>query len=336
MSFRSTGVVVLPHTGRLPSDDRRRTTEHHNTTIWGQSFSKLKTVISISHERISLTQTQLEGTLQDTSTHTYALIAIGYKCIQTCNAIQVLCNKGFPDQALSLCRSLVEQEANLRFIVSIENREKVTERYLDWERAKYIPRLKARNKELVNGILEHTSGKGDALTEVYKQLEDKYRRDGNLRNREEWAIGTRANGLERIEAFSVQERAKQFIKFFASDEVLLRDTWSERWQRLNEFAHTTPRSILESAASNNQKLVVTGPSHLGIDEPLIIAGQSMLNITTMVTHIVTDQLTEPASPQVKRLGRNGHLGLFMRWWRKLRKFRASHLGGIRVCSSTVY
>ena len=279
----------------LPSDYRSTPSEFRIVTLWRRPLSKFQRVISLSRERIELTHTELEEALQDKSTHIYALIAIGYKCIQTSNAIHVLCARGFPDQALSLCRGLVEQEANLRFIVTIENREEVTERYLDWERAKTIYR-KARNE-----------GKLDsALAEVYRKLEAKYHGNGNLRNLEGWAIGTRSNGLNRIQAFSPEERAKQFISLLASDEARLRDTWTMRWQRLNEFAHITPRSILQSAASNDPKLVVTGPSHLGIDEPLIIAGQSMLSISSLLTQIVIDEFELSENLRIKGLGTRAH------------------------------
>ena len=281
----------------LPSDYRCSPSEFRIVTLWRRSLSKLQRVISLSHERISLTQTELEEALQDKSTHIYALIAIGYKCIQTSNAIHVLCARGFPDQALFLCRGLVEQEANLRFIVTIENREEVTERYLDWERAKTI-RWKTRNE----GNLDSTNGELDALKEEYEQLRVKYRGKGRLRNYDEWAIGTRANDSEPIEAFSVPERAKQFISYLASDEARLHDTWFVRWQRLNEFAHTTPRSIFESAASNDPKLIVTEPSHLGIDEPLIIAGQTMLSISNLLTEIVTDEFAIAENPRLKDIG----------------------------------
>ena len=291
--------------GRLTSDYRSTMMERQISTTWGRSLNKLQTVTSLSQERIGLTQTELEEALQDNSTPIHALIAIGYKCVQTCNAIHMLCARGFPDQALLLCRGLVEQEANLRFIATIENREEVTERYLDWERAKTIIRWKARNE----GKLDSTNGERDALTEVYEQLEAKYCRNGNLRHLQGWAIGTRSNGLNRIEAFSPEARAKQFVKFLASDEARLHDTWTVRWQRLNEFAHTTPRSILESPASNDQKLVVTGPSYLGIDEPLIIAGQAMLNVSTLLTHIVTDEFAITENPRFEDIGTRA-LGAF--------------------------
>ena len=207
--------------GSFHSDNHARAVERYIATIWGRPLNKLQMVISLSQERINLVQTELEEKLQGGSTPIYALVAIGYKCIQICNAIHILCARGFPDQALSLCRGLVEQEANLRFIVTIENREEVTEKYLDWQRAKSIRLWKARNKELVNDNLEPTSGEWDALTESYERLEFKHRGNGNLQNPGGWAIGTMANGSERLTAFSVQERAKQFIRVWASDESTL-------------------------------------------------------------------------------------------------------------------
>ena len=288
--------------GSLRSDYRTTTSDRLIPAIWGRSLTKLCTVTSLSNERISLTQTELEQTLQDKSTHLYALIAIGYKCVQTSNAIHMLCARGFPDQALSLCRGLLEQEANLRFILTVENREEVTERYLDWERAKTIIRWKRLNKGSVKGARDVVSTEREALTKAYERLKVKYHGNGNLRNHEGWAIGKRADCAKPIKAFSPEARAKRFIELLDSEKTLLSYIWIVRWQRLNEFAHTTPRSILESAASNDPKLVVAGPSHLGIGEPAIIAGQTMLNISTLLTQIVTDEFSIHENLRVKDVG----------------------------------
>ena len=128
----------------LSSSNPASMTESQLATIWGRPLSKLQTVISLGGERIKLAQAELEETLQGGTTSIYDLIRIGYKCIQTCNAVNLLCAKGFPDQALSLCRGLVEQEANLWFISSIENKEEVTQRYLDWEKAKFFHYVRDR------------------------------------------------------------------------------------------------------------------------------------------------------------------------------------------------
>ena len=292
-----------------PEVEQAKTVERQIANIWGRPLDKLHMVISLSHKRISLTHRELEKTVQDDSTHIYGLIAIGYKCIQACNAIHTLCARGFPDQALSLCRGLVEQEANLRFILTVENREEVTERYFDWKKAKAIAQWKAQKEGLHKVGLGPTNEEWDAIDEVRKQLKVKYRGKGRLRNYDEWAIGTRANGSEPIKAFSVPERARQFVHI-TSDPALLRDTFTDRWHRLNEFVHTTPRSIVESAASNDPKLVVTGPSHLGIDEPAIITGQTMLNISTLLAQIVTDDFSIRENLRIKDLGEKSHRAFY--------------------------
>ena len=281
----------------LPSDYRSSPSEFQIVTLWRQPLGKLQRVIDLSSERISLVQKELREALQDGISPIFALIGIGYKAVQTCNAIHMLCARGYPDQALSLCRGLVEQEANLRFILIVENKAQVTERYLDWEKAKDIVRWKTRNE----GKLNSTNEEWGALTKVYEQLEAKYRGNGKLRDHEQWAIGTRSNGVDQIEAFSPEARAKHFIRLLASDEARLRDTWTVRWQRLNEFTHATPRSIIQSAASNDPSLVVTTPSHLGIDEPLVIAGQTMLNISSLLAQIVTDEFAISENLGIKDL-----------------------------------
>ena len=292
----------LSRNRRLSSNDRVEMTESQIVTIWGRPLSKLQIVVSLSGERIKLAQTELEETLRGSNTNIYALIRIGYKCIQTCNVIHLLCIKGFPDQALSLCRGLMEQEANLWFISTIENKEEVVQRYLDWEKAKFYSFVKKRKDRLDSRSVGPTIDEWDALTKEYKQLEAKYRGNGQLGSREQWAIGTRANGTQLVKAFSVRDRAKQSMPRLASDKTQLHDAWTSEWQRLNEFTHTTPRSIFESASSNDQNVVVTGQSPLGIDEPLMIAGRSILNISTMLTNIAADNLPKKDSRRSQDLG----------------------------------
>lgn len=269
---------------------------------WGPALSELQTLTFLSGHRIERANTELEATLQDRATVIYALIAIGYKCVQISGAIHTLCARGFPDQALSLCRGLMEQEANLRFIASIENREEVTERYLDWEKAKTYNHLKDRKKALAGAKLDPPDEEWDALAKEYDRLRAKYRGLGDLGRRDQWAIGTRANGFQ-VKAFSVEERVRKSRQCSESNDVRLHDAWMDGWQRLNEFTHTTPRSILQSAASNDPKLVVTVPSPLGIDKPLRIAGTSMSNISTVLVNIASDMSSSDPSPQSKELAK---------------------------------
>ena len=285
-----------------PSDASANMTEAQLGTIWGASLSKLKTVVSLGEERIELAQAELEESLESSPTNVYNLMRTGYKCIQTCRAVHLLCSKGFPDQALALCRGLMEQEANLWFISTIENKEEVIQRYLDWEKAKFYRFVRKRKDRLDKRDEGPTTEEWDALTKEYERIEVKYRGNGNLRRREEWAIGTRGNGSKRIEAFSVPERVQESLPWLPSDEMALRDAWTSEWQRLNEFTHTTPRSIFESASSDHENLVVTGQSPLGIDEPLVIVGRSVLNISTLLTNIAMS-----ASPK-NRSRRSEHLG----------------------------
>ena len=237
--------------------NRHRRIEFQIANTWVRPLSKLQTVISLSGERVELAQAELEETLRGGTTYIYPLLAIGYKCIQTCNAIHLLCARGYPDQALSICRGLMEQQATLWFIATIENKEEVTQRYLDWERAKAYLRLKDRKEGLDKRNLGPTKEEWDALNREYQRLKVKYRGNGDLGKHEQWAIGIRANEPQPVKAFSVQKRVRESRKsvpYPASDETQLHDAWISEWQRLNEFTHTTPRSILESASSNDQKV----------------------------------------------------------------------------------
>ena len=286
----------------LPSNQAVSMTESQLATIWRRPLSKLQAVITLGGERIRLAHAEIEEALQGATTTTYELIRIGYRCIQTCNGVHLLCAKGFPDQALSLCRGLMEQEANLWFIATVENKEEVTQRYLDWEKAKFYRYVRDRKSRLDKRNLGPTKEEWDALTKEHERLEAKYHGNGKLRNLEQWAIGTRANGTQRVEAFSVQDRAWQSLPWIPSDETQLYDAWTAEWQRLNEFTHTTPRSLFESASSNHQNVVVTGQSPLGIDEPLTIAGRSILNISTILTNIAASTSSKGKSRRSEALG----------------------------------
>ena len=287
---------------RLLSDDRAEILRAQLVTVWGQPLSRLHTVIILGEERIKLAQEELTQTLGDAETSLYGLIRIGYKCIQTAKSVHVLCSDGYPDQALSLCRTLMEQEANLWFISTLENPEEVAQRYLDWEFAKFYHGVKTQKSKLDKRNIGPAREEWESLTKKYNRLETKYHGSGNLRNHRHWAIGTRANGSQRIKAFSVEERARLSRPQLASDETELYDTWVAHWQRLNDFTHTTPRSISESASSNSPNVVITGPSSLGIDEPLELTGMTVLNISTILTNIARYRSAKSESRKSEALG----------------------------------
>ena len=287
---------------RLLMINRAKTIEAQVATIWEGPLSKLQALIVLAGERLKLGHAELEETCKGNWTNVYDLIRIGYKCIQTCTAVHLLCAKGFPDQALPLCRSLMEQEANLGFILTIENKEEVIQRFLDWEKAKFYRYVKSRKDRLDRRSAGPTEEEWDSLTREYERLKVKYEGKGDLDKLEQWAIGTRAQGAQNIKAFSVKDRARQSIPRLLSDETQLHDAWTSQWQRLNEFSHTTPRSIVESASSYKQNVLVIGRSPYGLDEPIMIAGKSILNISSALTDIVATKLPGKGSQRSEELG----------------------------------
>ena len=287
---------------RLPSDDRVEILRAQLVIIWGQPLSRLHTVITLGEERIKLAQEELTQTLGDDETSLYGLIRIGHKCIQTAKSVHVLCSNGFPDQALSLCRTLIEQETNLWFISTLDNPEEVAQRYFDWEFAKFYRCIKAKGDGLDKRGMGPTKEEWESLTKEYNRLQEKYHESGNLRRREQWAIGTRASGSQHIKAFSVEERARRSRPWLPSDKTQLHDVWMADWQRLSDFTHTTPRSISESASSNSPNVVITGPSSLGINEPLELTGMTVLNISTILTNIARYRSEKNRSRRSEALG----------------------------------
>ena len=297
-------VQAIVERRRQPSvTDSHKIAKWQLETMWAPSLAKLKEVVEIGERRIDTALTELEKDMQGNGTSLYGLIRTGYKCIQTTRAVQVLCSSGYPDQALSMCRTLLEQEANMWFIETSDDPEEVAQRYLDWQNAKFYCDVEKRKPRLDETGRGPTKEEWQTLTEHFNRLEEQYRDNGSLRNREHWAIATRRGRKETVKAFSVQERARQSLPRLVDDEAQIHEAWTEEWQRLNEFVHTTPRSIFESASSNRENVVITGPSSVGIGEPLKIAGRSILNISTILGKIITDRLTTEENSEMETLKR---------------------------------
>lgn len=274
--------------------------ESHLASVWGDHLSNLNNVISLAEERIKAAQEELAKVIPGNTT-LYELIRIGYKCVQTSKAVSALCSKGFPDQALSLCRSLMEQEASLGFISRVEDPDKLAQRYVDWEYAKFYLDIEKRKPHLDLRNGGPSDEEWRIMTDKYNRLEKKYHGNGNLRRREEWAIATRANGSRIIKAFTVQEKARHYLPYLVSDETKIYDAWTSEWQRLNEFNHITPKSIYESASSGEENVVVIGQSEIGLKDPIRTVGRSMLNISTFLTSIVTLTVGGDEIPRLEKL-----------------------------------
>ena len=190
------------------------------------------------------------------------------------------------------------------FIQSVDDPEEVFGRLLDWEFAKFYLDVKNRKCKLEERGLGPTDQEWETLTKNFDRLEEKYRGNGNLKNQREWAIGTRKNGEETIKAFSVRKKAEESLPYLASDQSEIFDAWIADWQRLNEFTHMTPRSIDESASSNERGLVTTGRSSIGLAEPMEISARATLNISSIITRLVNKRLDRVESTAEDELGRN--------------------------------
>ena len=251
--------------------------------FWGRPLASMSELISLCQKRIALSQAELDKNQPIRWTGIFELLRIGYKCVQTARAIHTLCLQGYPDQALSLCRALMEQEANVWFIMTSGRNDMVAERYVDWESMKFYRYVKKWRRSLDKTGIGPTDEEWAYLTSHYNQLLEKYKDDPGLKRRGGWAIAFREGQPEPIRAYSVTERAKASIPRLRSDPEELSDVWAREWQRLNEFTHTTPRSILDSASSPEIGVVVIGTSSIGIGDPLEISGRALLNISSLLS-----------------------------------------------------
>ena len=267
--------------------------------IWGPSLDTLEALIGVAERRVQEAQHRLEEEKQGNSSSLFGMVRTAYKSIQVARGILVLCRNGYPDQAYILCRTLMEQRVNWGFILTSGKIEEVAQRYLDWRRVefyRFIKRTKDRRDKMNSGP---THKEWTDLTNQYQNLRSKYASGiGDIDNKEEWAIAYRNGLTETIKAFNVVDRARHSMPWLVSDKNLLFEVWEMEWQDLNEFAHTTPRSIYQSASTTGPNVVVSGPSSIGINEPTKIAGQEVLNLSSIISH----NLSTTSSPESEELG----------------------------------
>ena len=267
---------------------------------WGPSLDALESLIGLADKRIQEAQLRLQNEKKGNLSSLFEMVRTAYKSIQVTRGVLVLCRNGYPDQAYILCRALVEQRVNLGFVLTSGKIEEVAQRYLDWQKAefcRFIKRTKERRDKMDRGP---TNKEWADLTNEYQSLKAKYAGGiGDIDKSEEWAVAYREGLTKTIRAFNVVDRARHSMPRLVSDKNLLFDVWEMEWQDLNEFTHTTPRSINESASSSGPNVVVSGPSSIGIYEPVRIAGREVLNLSSIISH----NLANSSSPESEELNK---------------------------------
>ena len=126
--------------------------------------------------------------------------------------------------------------------------------------------------------------------------------------KEEWAIAYRDGMTRIIKALNLVDRAKHSMPWLKSDANLLFEVWEMEWQDLNEFTHTTPRSVHESLSSPEENVVGSGRSSIGLGQPLKVAAVGILNLSsTLALNLTptqsreTDNLGEEAMETLRKL-----------------------------------
>ncbi len=258
---------------------------------------------------------RLQNEKQGNLSSLFEMVRTAYKSIQVSRGILVLCRNGYPDQAYILCRALVEQRVNLGFILTSGKIEEVAQRYLDWQKAEFYRFIKRTKERLDKMNRGPTDDEWTDLTNQYQSLKTKYAGGiGDIDNSEEWAIAYRDGLTRTIRAFNVVDRAKHSMPRLVSDKNLLFDVWEMEWQDLNQFTHTTPRSINESASTSGPNVVVSGPSSIGIYEPARIVGREVLNLSSIISH----NLATTSSPESEDISKEA-MKLHMELLRELDK-----------------
>lgn len=278
--------------------------------IWGPPLNTLDKLISLCEERVSDAQDRLEEEKKGEPSSLFEVTRTGFKCVQVARAILVLCKGGYSDQAYALSRSLVEQRVNVGFILTSGKIEEVAQRYIDWEKAKFyrfIKRTKDRRDQMGQGP---TDEEWEFLTTEYRALKEKYKDSGDIDKKEEWAIAYRDGMTRIVKAFSVVDRAKHSMPQLKSDKNHLFEIWNMEWQDLNEFTHTTPRSIHQSLSTPRENVVGSGRSSIGLIQPIRVAAVEILNLSsalafnlTSAQSLQTDTFSQEAMETLRKLMR---------------------------------
>lgn len=286
------------HSAKL---DEVALTESQITHFWGRSIAKFSKLTDLAEKRMTESQMRLDVEFGSDRTPLYEVIRMGYKCIQNARAVQTLCLGGYPDQALILCRTLEEQMINLWFIMTSGAPEEVIQRYIDWHDAKFYRDTKKQRERLDESGQGPTDLEWKTLTEEYERAKEKYARQGEDidKSDEGWAIAYRDNQIKPIRRQNVPDRAQEALPRLKSDPILLQEVWRSWWQYLSEFVHATPHSLRESASNPRDNEVGTGPSVIGLKDPMTIAGGAILNISSLLTsYMPTDE-----TRRMKRIGK---------------------------------
>ena len=265
-------------------------------SIWGSSLGKLEETASLALQRIEDAQERLESVLNGQPSLLYLIVELGYKSVRLVRVISCLCRNGYADEAYSLCRNLMELEANIWFIMVSGDAEGNCKRYLAWDNAKFYRYVRENRTNLDPPPSEDEWAE---MTKEYRKRVEEYG-EKNLKNEDAWAIALREQGSKEVKAQNVTDRALHSMPYLADKPKLLHEGWKSRWDRLNSMAHNSPRSIMTSLAAPREKVVVTGQSALGMREPIKEAARMILNISSSIANNISVGKTEKADTLGKR------------------------------------
>ena len=258
--------------------------------IWGPILDSLIETISLAEQRLDDAQNRLESTKR--TSPEYLILWMGYRAIRTAWAIHLMCERGYANQAYSMCRELMEMEVNTFFIMTSGDPEGTCKRYHDWSKVKsyhYVEHNKGRHDITDEEWARMTTQYQEIIREYEAKGEDVHNKD--WWKRDWWAVAWRDGKFKRVEG-GVADRALHSMPYLKSDRHRLHAVWSDWWENVNRYVHNDPRALSLDLGAPGDDMLVTRGSVYGLEYPIRVTARTMLNISTLISDNISAKQTE--------------------------------------------
>lgn len=251
LAFGFWTVQSTPRYPQMPLEYHQEAIEREITSDWGNAIAYLRLAVSRSEEcgNTLLEAYKLgfrQGRKPDTMQH--ILLGMHAKACDLARAVADLSQRGHPEVAFALWRSIFELQVNMQFIAQEGNNDRA-ERFQDWAVA-------------ANLRLHHPAA------QELKTLETKYPKPG-------WDLRRDIGWTRHKNPMGIPARARElgYPTQRAENKVPLLGIYEDS----NAYAHNDAFAIFSDLGSN--RAFDRGPSPAGLDMPLCLTAISLSVIT---------------------------------------------------------
>jgi len=216
---------------------------------WEEPLNLLELFIYLSLEFGNKMKLEIFPTLKDNDFLPFTIIKLHAKACQISGEILTLLKHGYSDGAMSRWRSLYETVIILFFIEKFGS--KTAEKYLHYEVIESCKAIDDYQKYCERFEMEpFTKRNVDEIKDIRNKLCNKY----GINFRENYGWASNELGVKRPN-FRMLEDAVDFRHY-------------RPWYRMASYhVHTSPKSMIFSLGVDPSKVILAGPSNMGLTDP---------------------------------------------------------------------